>query len=231
MYALVVCLSSCRPAEAPVPTPVEGGSAVEAPWSHNYLSKPFAVNLCDLAKSASVVVVGTVLKTSPYDDPGGYFANSPNGGNGKVTLVEVALETEIAGSMTSKTFTVEVPGREFPVPGTTAPSTMVPDIMVGEKAVFFLIPNSKNSSYWILKYSWEAYFPVGSSGKVSNGYTQAHPPKELSVFINEVDAAIQAGSSCVGNLDIYKNSVDAGASDGKDGSGFSDEEDAFGGAD
>jgi hypothetical protein len=206
---------------------------VEAPWNHNYLSKPFAVNLCDLSKSASVVVVGTVLKTSPFDDPGGYFANSPNGGNGKVTLVEVALDTEFAGSMNSKTFTVEVPGRAFPVPDTTAPSTMVPDIMAGERAVFFLVPNSKNSSYWILRYGWEAYFPVGSSGKVSNGYVQTHPPKELASFINEVEATIQAGKNCVGNLDIYKDSVDAGASgaDGKDGSALSDDEDAVAGTD
>jgi hypothetical protein len=217
MLIVAISLGGCRPATESLATPDPVG--VEAPWDHHYLSKPFAVNLCDLSKSATVVVLGKVSKTTPIDDPGGFFSDSPNGGNGQVTLIEVTVEAELAGTLGSKTFTIEVPGRATPVPGAAAPSTMVPDVAVGEKAVLFLVPNSKNPNFWILKYAWESYFPVGSSGKISNGYTYTHPPKELTSFLLELQATIQSGKTCVGNLDIYAQAVDAGSNDADTGDG------------
>lgn len=227
ILSVAACVTSCRAAEQPQ-TPAQPlasaqtiAATVEAPWDHRYMSKPRAVNLCDLVKASSAIVIGTVTKTAPFDDPGGYFSNYSMGAKGEVTLVDVELEKTLVGTLETKAFTVEVSGRLKPVPGEAAPSSMVPNVAVGEKAVFFLTQNPKNQNVWIIEFDREGYFPIGSSGKVSNGVTAAHPPKDLPTFLGELQTNVQNIKTCTGNFNVNAKDSDAGPTepDGAVGAG------------
>lgn len=171
-------------------------SSDDAPWNKRYPTKPQGVSFGVLLENSFGAYVVQVGDPKAHMDPGGVFKEWTQAADGSTTLVPAKVEFVLAGPPI-EALDLLLPGLADPVPGSALPSTMVPHVTAGQRAIVFVKANPQNPTWSLIAYHSEGYFPISKVGKASNGVLRVHPVKPEAQLLGEILASVAKKSALV----------------------------------
>ena len=148
---------------------------------------PYGVTLCDLYRLSDELVLGEVISVEEMTDPFRTYGGYGIAARGESTAVTLLPSWRYEGEGLS--------ARKVLLPGEVDPPTMMPYMLVGDRAYMFLRRHRDLEGMSILSYEYEGSFLVTDEG-VRNGVLFRGRPVSEEAFREAVDEARVSSESC-----------------------------------